>query len=118
IVWFLLAVALAQVILVYVGRWYKRVLVVSKRTSRKSYQLPDLSSAQINWSIVLLLILIFSKYFYTAGITSYFHFYTMSKFGLSEVQAQVYLFYFLFASALGTLLGGFFGDRFGRKYVI
>lgn len=118
IVWFLSAVVLAQLILIYVGRWYRKILMVSKRSPRKNYQLPDLSTRQINWSIVLLLVLIFSKYFYTAGITSYFHFYTMSKFGLSEVQSQVYLFYFLFASALGTLLGGFFGDRFGRKYVI
>lgn len=118
IVWFLSAVVLAQLLLVYVGKWYRKILMISSRSSKKNYQLPDLSNVQINWSIIVLLILIFSKYFYTAGITSYFHFYTMQKFGLSEVQAQVYLFYFLFASALGTLLGGFFGDRFGRKYVI
>lgn len=118
IVWFLSAVVLAQLILIYVGTWYRRILEIRRRSVKKKYQLPGLNKVQVNWSIFILLVLIFSKYFYTAGITSYFHFYTMSKFGLSEVQAQVYLFYFLFAAALGTLLGGFFGDRFGRKYVI
>lgn len=64
------------------------------------------------------MLLIVSKYFYIASITNYFQFYTMQKFGITEVQAQVYLFYFLIAVAVGTMLGGIFGDRFGRKYVI
>ena len=118
LLWFLTVALTAQLILLYVGRWYRQALEESRRSPKKLMPLPDLSQRRVNISIGILLLLIFSKYFYTAGIVSYFQFYTMEKFGLSEVQAQVYLFYFLFASALGTLLGGIFGDRIGRKYVI
>jgi FSR family fosmidomycin resistance protein-like MFS transporter len=66
----------------------------------------------------VLLLLIFSKYFYIAGISSFYTFYLIEKFGLSVQNAQLHLFVFLFASALGTLVGGPIGDRIGRKPVI
>lgn len=118
ILWFLTFAILAKIILFYIAIWRKAVLKEIKNTPKKAVILPDLTPKQINSSVIILLVLIFSKYFYTAGITSYFQFYTIKKFGLTEVQAQVYLFYFLIAAAIGTLLGGFFGDKFGRKYVI
>ena len=62
--------------------------------------------------------LIFSKYFYVAGLSSFYTFYLIEKFSLSVQSAQVHLFVFLLASALGTLLGGPIGDRIGRKPVI
>lgn len=118
ILWFLGFAVLAQVVLGYIANWYSNRLKNVSKTDKKVLQVPDLSSLKVTSSVGILLILIFSKYFYVASITSYFQFYTMDKFGLSEVQAQVYLFYFLIAVAVGTLLGGIFGDRFGRKYVI
>lgn len=118
ILWFVLFAILAKIILVYVGKWRSNELKISANAPKKPIILPDLTQNQIRVSVVILLVLIFSKYFYTAGITSYFQFYTMKKFGLSEVQAQIYLFYFLGASAVGTLLGGVFGDKLGRKFVI
>ncbi len=118
ILWFVLFALLAKVILIYVGRWRSNELKNAVSKIKKPIILPDLTQKQITASVIILLVLIFSKYFYTAGITSYFQFYTMQKFGLSEVQAQVYLFYFLGAAAVGTLLGGIFGDKFGRKFVI
>jgi len=118
ILWFVLFALLAKVILIYVGRWRSNELKNAVSKIKKPIILPDLTQKQITASVIILLVLIFSKYFYTAGITSYFQFYTMHKFGLSEVQAQVYLFYFLGAAAVGTLLGGIFGDKFGRKFVI
>ena len=118
LLWFLTMALGAQMVLLYVGRWYKKTLEISKREPKKIIAGPEISSHRVNLSVGILLLLIFSKYFYTAGIVSYFQFFTIEKFGLSEVQAQVYLFYFLIASALGTLLGGIFGDRLGRKYVI
>jgi FSR family fosmidomycin resistance protein-like MFS transporter len=69
-------------------------------------------------AIAVLLVLIFSKYFYLAGLSSFYTFYLIDKFGLSVQSAQVHLFIFLFASAVGTLLGGPIGDRIGRKPVI
>lgn len=118
IVYFVSFAVLAQIFLGYIGRWYKNNLKDKANKSGKIIKMPNLSNAHITFSVIILLVLIFSKYFYVAGITSYFQFYTMDKFELTEVQAQVYLFYFLIAVAVGTLLGGIFGDRFGRKYVI
>src|SRR6201999_3520366 len=69
-------------------------------------------------SVVILLLLIFSKYFYLASITSYFTFYLIHTFGVSVRSAQVHLFLFLGAVAAGTFMGGPLGDKFGRKYVI
>ena len=69
-------------------------------------------------SVLILLALIFSKYFYLASLSSYYTFYLISKFHVSVATAQIYLFLFLFAVAAGTFLGGPLGDRFGRKYVI
>jgi FSR family fosmidomycin resistance protein-like MFS transporter len=68
--------------------------------------------------MVILLMLIFSKYFYLASITSYYTFYLIHTFHVSVQTAQVHLFIFLAAVAAGTLAGGPLGDKFGRKYVI
>lgn len=69
-------------------------------------------------SLTILLILIFSKYFYLASISSYYTFYLIDKFGVSVQNAQFHLFIFLFAVAAGTMIGGPVGDKIGRKYVI
>ncbi|MEC4113148.1 MFS transporter [Myroides pelagicus] len=116
--WFLLIGVLAQLFYLFIGTWYKGVLAHQANKLKKVVRVPQLSKARVNFSIVLLLLLIFSKYFYVASISSYFQFYMIDRFGLSEVQAQVYLFYFLVAIAAGTLIGGFFGDKVGRKYII
>jgi FSR family fosmidomycin resistance protein-like MFS transporter len=68
--------------------------------------------------VFILLVLIFSKYFYLASLSSYYTFYLIDKFHISVQNSQVHLFIFLFATAVGTFFGGPLGDRFGRKYVI
>ena len=118
IIWFLAAALLAIAILIYIGTWQRKVIKLTQSSKQKKIVLPNLTNRQINQSVAILLILIFSKYFYVASITSFFQFFTIDKFGLTEVQAQIYLFYFLIAAALGTLLGGYFGDKFGRKPII
>lgn len=128
ILWFVGFAIMAQIVLAYIAKWYKNKLKIASRSTKKVIQVPDLSTFKINSAITILLVLIFSKYFYVASITSYFQFYIIDKFrsttlaNLTEaqvqVETQVYLFYFLIAVAVGTLLGGIFGDRFGRKYVI
>jgi len=76
------------------------------------------SKRKVSFSVSILLVLIFSKYFYLASLTSYFTFYLINKFHVSIQTSQIYLFVFLFSVAAGTLIGGPLGDRFGRKYVI
>ncbi|MGL4582201.1 MAG: MFS transporter [Flavobacterium sp.] len=118
LLWFVVVSIIAQFVYAFIGGWYKDVLKHQANKMKKVIRIPELSKLRVWTSIFVLLLLIFSKYFYVASISSYFQFYTMEKFGLSEVQAQVYLFYFLLAVAAGTLIGGFFGDKLGRKYII
>lgn len=120
IIWFGLAALLAIGLLLKVGQWYKQQLVwrTANKTSLTPDAKPQLSRGRVVISVVILLVLIFSKYFYTAGLTSYFTFYLIDKFHVSIQQSQIYLFIFLAAVAAGTVLGGPLGDRFGRKYVI
>jgi FSR family fosmidomycin resistance protein-like MFS transporter len=117
--WFALAALLAMVVLWNVGAWYKRQhLGKTARVTRPRAPVSTLSSRRVAWSVAILLTLIFSKYFYLASITNYYSFYLIEKFHLTVQAAQLYLFVFLAAVALGTLLGGAVGDRFGRKRVI
>lgn len=120
IIWFSLIALLAIFVLTKVGNWYKTyVIAVKSRTKNKPPVFhPSFSKRKVSWSVAILLILIFSKYFYLAGFTSYFTFYLINKFHVGIQTSQIYLFVFLFSVAGGTLIGGPLGDRFGRKYVI
>lgn len=119
IIWFSLLALLAIAILVNVGSWYKQKIKVRvSKAPGVSANLQTLSKNKVVMSVVILLILIFSKYFYMASMSSYYTFYVIHKFGVSVQNSQVYLFIFLFSVAAGTLIGGPLGDRFGRKYVI
>jgi FSR family fosmidomycin resistance protein-like MFS transporter len=120
ILWFSLLALLAILVLFRVGGWYKTNIhrIKGKKKIQIVNEHPSLSSKRIFFSIVILLLLIFSKYFYIASITSYYTFYLIDKFHVSVQSAQVYLFIFLFSVAAGTLIGGPVGDHFGRKYVI
>lgn len=117
IIWFAVAALLALSVLWRIGKWYHNHLNLNYG-KKKDIVLPDVSPTRIIVSVIILLVLIFSKYFYIASITSYFTFYLMAKFSLTVQGAQYYLFLFLLSLAIGTLLGGPLGDKFGRKYVI
>ena len=112
---------LAIAILIYVGRWAKprmlRLRAEKRKGNLKEYH-SALTKRQVHVSVAILLILIFSKYFYLASIGSYYTFYLIEKFHVSIRDSQFFLFAFLAASAMGTYFGGPLGDRFGRKYVI
>jgi FSR family fosmidomycin resistance protein-like MFS transporter len=117
--WFALAALLAIAVLTRVGAWYKRRHLDRPAGSRnRPAASSPVSARRVAWSIGILVLLIFSKYFYIASIGSYYSFYLIEKFHLSVQSAQLYLFVFLFAMALGTLFGGPIGDRIGRKRVI
>lgn len=119
VLWFSLAALLAIVVLVRVGNWYRNN---THRIRSKSHAGGEdgllLSRQKIIVSLFILLLLIFSKYFYMASMTSYFTFYLMDKFHVSVQHAQLHLFIFQFSIAAGTLIGGPMGDKFGRKRVI
>ena len=114
--WFALAALLAIFILVKIGNWYKRQLALAAR--RPAGAGPGLSKRKIRNALIILGVLVFSKYFYIASMTNYFTFFLMDKFAVSVQGAQYCLFAFLAASAAGTFIGGPVGDRIGRKYVI
>ena len=120
ILWFSLLAFLAIVVLSRLGFWYKAHLFSMKRKPRPKHfdNWQSLSKRRVTISVVILLTLIFSKYFYLASMTSYYTFYLIHKFHVSIQTSQVYLFAFLAAVAVGTILGGPLGDRCGRKYVI
>ena len=118
IAWFSAAALLGMAVLAQVGRWYAhhRHGARGKAAAHKADH--GLSQARVAGAIGILLLLIFSKYFYMASIGSYLTFYLIEKFHISVQAAQMHLFAFLFAVAVGTVAGGPIGDRIGRKYVI
>jgi len=120
VIYFSLAALIAIVVLYRIGGWYKPKALRAHVLKRNKVAVEKSSYPRktVIWSVIILLTLIFSKYFYLASITSYFTFYLIDKFSLSVQSSQIHLFMFLFAVASGTMLGGPIGDRFGRKYVI
>jgi MFS transporter, FSR family, fosmidomycin resistance protein len=123
VIWFSLLALLGILILIVVGRWYQKTLLQRKRAETSGgmhhdVHLSPVSRGRKNMSLGILITLVFSKYFYLAGMVSYFTFFLIGKFGLSVKSAQLHLFIFLFAIAAGTFLGGPVGDRLGRKLVI
>lgn len=118
IAWFSGVALLAMIILFNVGRWYRARVMDLKAKPRAAPATSPLSRKRIAVSIAILMLLVFSKNFYTASISSYFTFYLISKFQVSVQEAQIYLFVFLGSVAAGTVIGGPIGDRIGRRYVI
>jgi MFS transporter, FSR family, fosmidomycin resistance protein len=117
IAWFSSIAFLAIVILWRIGRWYQPQITTRKPAPLNAH--PDApSSRRVMIALVVLVALLFSKQLYVSSLSSYYIFYLIEKFGVSTQAAQIYLFIFLAANALGAFFGGPLGDRFGRKYVI
>jgi MFS transporter, FSR family, fosmidomycin resistance protein len=120
ILYFCILALLAIIVLTKVGSWAKKNLhLIRPKTSGSANEaVLHLSKKKVSVSIAILLVLIFSKYFYLASISSYYTFYLINKFHVSVQSSQLYLFIFLASAAVGTLMGGPLGDKYGRKYVI
>ncbi len=120
ILWFCILALVGIIVLWNVGKWYHNHLIELKKAGHKEHiHLPHgVSRSRVIFSVLILMSLIFSKYFYLVSLSNYFTFYLISKFGVGVQTSQVFLFIFLFSVAAGTIIGGPIGDRIGRKYVI
>lgn len=118
VIYFVIAAVIALAVLSKIAFWYKKQVLNRVLSKSSGIIYHTLTQSQINKTIALLLFIIFSKYFYSAGLSSYYTFYLIDKFNLTIQQTQFHLFLYLFAYALGTLLGGPLGDRIGRRLVI
>ncbi len=119
IAWFAIIALLASATLFKVGSWYKRTMRVAvAKVVKVNESVAKLSPQRINFALAMLVVLVFSKAFYMASMTSYFTFFLIDKFGVTVQISQLCLFSFLSAVAIGTVVGGHLGDRYGRKYII
>ncbi len=118
IAWFGLAALLGMAVLSGVGRWYGEKVIRGRGARASPAGHRALAPRVVRRALAVLLVLMFSKFFYLASLTSYYTFYLVSHFGVSVQAAQMHLFLFLVAAALGTFLGGPLSDRIGRRAVI
>lgn len=118
LLWFVIAAMTALVIITKIAFWYRDHLVLKNNKIPTFIDFHDLSKAKVKFAFIILLLVIFSKFFYTASLSTYYTFYIIDKFDLSIKQAQFHMFIYLIAYALGTIMGGPLGDKIGRKYVI
>lgn len=118
ILWFIIVAAIGLAILSKIAYWYRDHLVLRKNKVQPFIDFHNLPKRKVQIAIGILLIVIFSKFFYSASLSSYYQFYIIDKFGLTIKQAQFHMFIYLIAYAVGTILGGPLGDKIGRKYVI
>jgi FSR family fosmidomycin resistance protein-like MFS transporter len=120
VAWFSIAALMAIFTLWRIGGWYKANMFRLHRKPKDGshHAAAALSRGKVGFSLAILVALMFSKFFYIASMASYYTFYLIDKFHLSIHDAQMYLFLFLAAGAIGTFVGGPVGDRLGRKFVI
>jgi FSR family fosmidomycin resistance protein-like MFS transporter len=118
VAWFSLAALLGIVVLLQISKWYRQQQQIIKKRGPVASNITVLPRRTVAMSMGILLVLVFSKYFYLTSLSSYYTFYLIHKFGVSIQSAQIHLFVFLFAVAAGTIIGGPIGDKIGRKYVI
>jgi len=119
IIWFSIIAMAAMALLWWVSTWYRRThFTGTRRVAVTAVRPEQVSRGRTIAALSILVILVFSKFFYLEGFRSYYTFFLIDRYGLSISMSQVILFVFLFAFAAGTLIGGPLGDRFGRKYVI
>jgi FSR family fosmidomycin resistance protein-like MFS transporter len=116
--WFSLLALVGMVVLARVGFWYSARIGARGRAARRAIPENSLSRGRVAFTVGILLMLIFSKYFYMASLNTYYTFYLIDHFHIPLQTAQIYLFVFLASAAAGIVAGGPIGDRFGRKYVI
>lgn len=119
--WFTLVAAIAVALLIYIAVWYSRKLNLDKiaaKAKQAGKQVNKGITKNVKIALLLILFLIFARSWYISGMTNFYAFYAIDKYGLSIRESQMFLFAFLVAGAFGTFFGGPLADRFGKKNVI
>jgi len=119
--WFTVVAALAVILLVYIANWYHQRLIVSPNVLKKKQSSVGTNKGltkEVKTTLVLILLLIFARTWYTSGITNFYTFYAIKEYSLTIKQSQLFLFAFLVSGAVGTFFGGPLSDRFGKKTII
>lgn len=119
--WFTVVAALAVILLVYIANWYHQRLIVSPNVLKKKKSSAGTNKGltkEVKTTLVLILLLIFARTWYTSGITNFYTFYAIKEYSLTIKQSQLFLFAFLVSGAVGTFFGGPLSDRFGKKTII
>ncbi len=120
VAWFAIAAIVALIIQTKVAHWYKANLIASPKPAKKEAVSGPVGArgAIVGVSLVILLMLLFSKFVYLSSMTGFYSFYAIDRFGISVDQAQLILFALLFAGMAGTFFGGPLADRLGRRNMI
>ncbi|CAG7647649.1 MFS transporter [Paenibacillus allorhizosphaerae] len=119
-IWFTLVAGLAIIVQLYIAKWYGGYIAANPPVKKKSgvRVMSPARKKQIAFAVVTLVFLVFARSWYSAGITIYYPFYIMEKFGIRLEQAQLYIFLFAASGAAGTFFGGPLSDKFGRRNLI
>lgn len=119
-IWFTAVAGLAILVQLFISRWYSGYIAAHPPVAKKNGArvMSPLRKKQITFAILTLIFLVFSRSWYHAGVTIYYPFYLMEKFGIPLEKAQIYIFLFAAAGALGTFMGGPLSDKFGRRNLI
>ncbi|WP_017727618.1 MFS transporter [Halalkalibacterium ligniniphilum] len=120
-IWFTIVAALAIGLLIYIARWYSEQIRTHVQKQEKPKQRKNQTSTHrktIVFAVTLLVFLVFARSWFQAGITNFYAFYLIQQYSATIQQAQIYLFLFLAAGALGTFFGGPLADRFGKRNMI
>ena len=118
LLWFTLVALTGIVLLANVGHWYRGNMARLPAKPKSGAGQPPVFTTQVYGALAVLVMLVFSKYFYLTCMTSYYTFFLIAKFHLAKETTEYFLFAFLFAVAAGTIIGGPVGDKIGRKHVI
>src|SRR5690625_4293749 len=119
-IWFTLVAGLAVLFLIYIARWYKEQLHILKNneTSTEKIETKKAPRRALTIAVILLVIVVFSRSWYHSAISNFYAFYAIDTFSISIANAQLFIFTFLFAGAIGTFIGGPLADKFGKRNVI
>nr|WP_154665865.1 MFS transporter [Paenibacillus pinihumi] len=116
--WFMIIAGTGVIIQLFVARWYRAQLLLQSGVRPAKRAADARQSGQVKKSVLLVVLLVFARSWFAASIGTYFVFYLIEKFQLSIPQSQIYIFLYMGAGIIGTLLGGPLSDRFGRRNLI